>query len=376
MSPPPAAPAHNKTYLPERVALVLGGGGLKGFAHIGLLRAFEERGIKPCLVAGTSIGSLIAAAYATGMPVDEMERRALALTKKDLFRIDRLHMVTKRMLSPSLYLAGPLDALVREIVPDETFRGLKIPLLVNTVDLERGAQVIWGLPGLQDVSVRDAVYASCALPGFFPPRVIGGRTCVDGGVMDNLPNAIAVQGMDAVIGVDVGSSSLATARRIKDKGFAAIYMRAAQTMMKSLQVSQLETWAGPPLLLVRPAVWHYNWFSFASTRKMIDAGYAAAHDSLDRAGDALASSGGVYPRRTIELSVIREKCIGCTLCATLAPQLMAMDSDNKAIVLESPLEWSRADGDFIHQCPTDAIRVEVIEGNVRTLTMERQVEPE
>src|SRR5471030_1430896 len=111
MSPVPAPAAHEKTYLPERVALVLGGGGLKGFAHIGLLRAFEERSIKPALVAGTSIGSLIAAAYASGMSVDEMERRALALTKKDLFRIDRLHMVTKRMLSPSLYLSGPLDSL-------------------------------------------------------------------------------------------------------------------------------------------------------------------------------------------------------------------------------------------------------------------------
>jgi NTE family protein len=81
------------------------------------------------------------------------------------------------------------------------------------------------------VTVADAVYASCALPGFFPPGVLGGRTCVDGGVMDNLPVGIAVQGMDAVIGVDVGSTSLITARRIKDKGFAAIYMRAAQTMM-------------------------------------------------------------------------------------------------------------------------------------------------
>ena len=377
MSPAATSPAtHVKTAFPERLALVLGGGGLKGFAHIGLLRAFEERGIRPALVAGTSIGALIAAAHASGMPVDEMERRALALTKRDLFRIDRLHMVTKRMLSPSLYLAGPLDAVVRDIVPPVTFRSLKVPLLVNTVDLERGAQVIWGLPGLQDVLVADAVYASCALPGFFPPRVIAGRTCVDGGVMDNLPNAIAVQGMDAVIGVDVGSSSMATARRIKDKGFAAIYMRAAQTMMKSLQVSQLATWAGPPLLLVRPPVWHYNWFSFASTRKMIDAGYAAAHDALDRAGEALSSAGGVYPRRTIELTVIREKCIGCTLCVTLAPDLMAMDAENKARVLESPLEWSRGDGDFIHQCPTDAIQVTVVEGNVRTLTMERKIEPE
>jgi NTE family protein len=377
MSPATGSPAtHVKTVLPERLALVLGGGGLKGFAHIGLLRALEERGIRPALVAGSSIGALIAAAYATGMAVDDMERRALALTKKDLFRIDRLHMVTKRMLSPSLYLAGPLDALVRDIVPPVTFRSVKTPLLVSTVDLERGAQLVWGLPGLMDVSVADAVYASCALPGFFPPRVIGGRTCADGGVMDNLPDAVAVRGMDAVIGVDVGTSSLATARRIKDKGFAAIYMRAAQIMMKSLQVSQLATWAGPPLLLVRPPVWHYNWFSFASTRRMIDAGYAAAHDALDRAGDALWSAGGVYPRRTIALSVVREQCIGCTLCVTLAPDTMAMDAENKAFVIESPLEWSRADGDFIHQCPTDAIKVEVIEGSVRTVTMERRIEAE
>ena len=195
--------------------------------------------------------------------------------------------------------------------------------------------------------------------------------------MDNLPNAIAVQGMDAVIGVDVGSSSLSTARRIKDKGFAAIYMRAAQIMMKSLQVSQLSTWAGPPLLLVRPAVWHYNWFSFASTRRMIDAGYdAGARRARPLRRLAMAASGGVYPRRTIELSVVRERCIGCTLCVTLAPDLMAMDDEDKAVVLESPLEWSRADGDFIHQCPTDAIKVEVVDGNVRTLTMERKIEPE
>ncbi|MEI6814926.1 MAG: patatin-like phospholipase family protein, partial [bacterium] len=131
-----------------------------------MIRALEERGIRPTLVAGTSIGALIAAAYAGGMPVDEMERRALALSKDDLFRIDHVHMVTKRMLAPSLYLAGPLDALVQAIVPPTTFRRLDTALLVNTVDLERGTQVVWGLPGLQDVPVADAVYASCALPGF------------------------------------------------------------------------------------------------------------------------------------------------------------------------------------------------------------------
>lgn len=362
--------------LPERLSLVLGGGGLKGFAHIGALRAFEERGVRFSLVAGTSIGALIAAAHAGGMPVAEMERRALALRKQDLFRIDHLHMVTRRMLSPSLYLPGPLDTLVRDIAPPTTFRRLDLPLLVNTVDVERGSQIVWGLPGLQDVPVADAVYASCALPGFFPPRTIRGRTCVDGGVMDNLPAAIAAHGMNAVIAVEVGTSSLSTARRIKEKGFAAIYMRSAQIMMKSLQSAQLATWAGPPLLLVRPAVWHYHWFSFTNVRQMIDAGYAAAIDALDRVGGALSSSGGVYPRRAIELSVDRDACVGCRLCATLAPDVMEMDASGKATVLQPAVEWSRADGEFVHQCPTDAIHVEVADTLARRRTMEHPIAAE
>jgi len=81
---------------------------LKGFAHIGVLKALEERGISPSVFAGTSIGSLIAAAYVGGMPIAEMTLRAKALTKNDLFKINHVGMVTRRMLSPSLYLARPL----------------------------------------------------------------------------------------------------------------------------------------------------------------------------------------------------------------------------------------------------------------------------
>ncbi|MHB1298714.1 MAG: patatin-like phospholipase family protein [Gemmatimonadaceae bacterium] len=356
--------------LPPKIALVLGGGGLKGFAHIGALRAFEERGVRPTLVAGTSIGALIAAAWVGGMPLSEMERRALELTKRDLFRIDHFSMVAKRMLSPALYLERPLRKLCEEIVPHGTFRDLQLPLLVNTVDLENAAQVLWGLPGLQDVTVADAVYASCALPGFFPPAVIGGRTCADGGVVDNVPVVPAALGMDAVIAVDVGSTNIARARRIREKGFAAIYIRAAQIMMKSLQHQQLSSWQGPPLLLVRPAVWHYHWFSFANVERMIQLGYEAANDALDRMGSALLSGGGVWPRRVVDVQVDRAKCIGCTLCAALAPHLMAMDQDGKAIVLSSPVEWSRADGDFVHQCPTEAISVEALEATGRRSTLE------
>src|SRR5262245_13773321 len=200
--------------LPERVALVLGGGGLKGFAHIGAIRALRERGVQPKVVAGTSIGALIASAYAGDMSSDEMEQRALAVKKNDLFKLDRVHMLTQRMMAPSLYHRKPLETLVSEIVPKGTFADLPMPLLVNTVDLERAAPVVWGLPGLQNVKVADAVYASCALPGFFPPHVVAGRTCADGGVIDNLPAAAASHGMDAVLAVDVGSTSLVAARDV------------------------------------------------------------------------------------------------------------------------------------------------------------------
>ena len=84
----------------KRIALVLGGGGLKGFAHIGVIRALEERGIEPVLFAGTSIGALIAAAYAGGMSVIEMAERARTLRRRDLFRINHLGMIMERMRSP------------------------------------------------------------------------------------------------------------------------------------------------------------------------------------------------------------------------------------------------------------------------------------
>jgi NTE family protein len=258
-------------------------------------------------------------------------------------------------------------------VPHGTFRGLQLPLLVNTVDLEDATQVLWGLPGLQDVSVAEAVYASCALPGFFPPGVLGGRVCADGGVIDNVPVVPASHGVDAVIAIDVGSTNIARARRIREKGFAAIYMRAAQVMMKSLQHQQLAGWQGPPLLLVRPAVWHFNWFTFANVDRMIQLGYEAAHDALDRMGSALLSGGGVWPRRVVEITVDREKCIGCTLCTSLAPHVMAMDQDGKARVLASPQEWSRADGDFVHQCPTAAILVEALDPSGKRTPLELPV---
>jgi NTE family protein len=360
---PPSIPMQK---IPRRTALVLGGGGLKGFAHIGVMRALEERGIVPSVYAGTSIGALLAAARVGGMSVGDMADRALSLRRRDLFRINHMGMILERMHSPSLYLEEHLRELCASVCPEGTFEDLPTPLLVNTVDVERGTRLVWGLPGLRDVPVVDAVYASCALPGFFPPGRIHGRTCIDGGTIDNLPAVIAALGMDAVIAVDVGSSELAPMSDIASQGFATIYMRAATVMMHALQQRALTEWKGPPMLLLRPQVGQHHWFSFNHTADIIEAGYEAASQAFDQMSDVLQGPSGVYPRRLVEVSVNTSRCIGCGICVALAPRIMAMGNDGKAYVRTSPLEWSPADGAFVQECPTEAITLQSLDGTLRT----------
>jgi NTE family protein len=337
-----------------RIALVLGGGGMKGFAHIGVLKALEEAGIRPSLIAGSSIGSLVAASAVTGLTPDEMARRAESLKRKDLFRINHMGMLMDRMKSRSIYLEGPLRDLCASVVPTGTFNDLRLPLLVNTVDIERGTQVVWGLPGLRDVSVADAVYASCSLPGFFPPGNVGGRVCLDGGIIDNLPASVASLGMDFVIAVDVGSSDMVGLPGVAQLGFAALYMRSAMTMMHKLQQTPLAQWGAPPMLLIRPKVGR-DWLSFTNAAKHIREGYRAATKALEHFELYLGQSRGVFPRKRVQLSVSEEKCIGCGLCAALAPTYMGMGPSGKAFVRVDETEWASPDGEFVHHCPTGAI---------------------
>src|SRR5882724_10041153 len=271
----PSKPRHKA----NKIALVLGGGGLKGFAHIGVFRALKELGIEPTVVAGTSIGALIGAAYARGMEISEMADRARALKRRDLFRLNRMGFLLERQHAPAIYLEEPLREVVKSVSTEKHFDQLKKTLLVNTVDITRGTQVVWGLPGLRDVSVADAVYASCALPGFYPPGTVDGRLCVDGGVIDNLPVSVAGLGMDAVIAVDTGSSDLEPENDIATAEFASIYVRAATTMMHALQLAPFANWTRPPMILIRPKVNHIGWFSFSHTDELLEAGYTAAMEA-------------------------------------------------------------------------------------------------
>ena len=338
----------------RRIALVLGGGGMKGFAHIGVMSALEERGIIPTLYAGTSIGAMLAAARVGGMTPDELKRRSSTLRRRDIFRINHFGMLMERMRSPSIYLEDPLRDLTRAVVPTGKFSDLDTELLVNTVDIERGQPVIWGSRGLKDVYIHDAVYASCALPGYFPPGQVGDRLCVDGGVIDNLPVAIASLDADLIIAVDVGSTDLRPIHDALSLGFANIYMRAATTMMHALQQYPLTHWGGPPMVLIRPRCGE-DWLSFGNISETIDEGHRAAHKALEDIDAFFDQPGGVYPRRRFELEVDRDKCIGCGLCVSMAPGLMGLDAEKKAYTRTRTVDWSPADGDFVQACPTSAI---------------------
>jgi NTE family protein len=340
-----------------RIGVVFGGGALKGMAHIGALKAIREAGITPRLFAGSSIGAMIAAAAASGRSVDELTERALRFRRRDLFRINHVGMLMERMLSRSIYLESPLRGLCDDLVAEGTFADFETPLLVTAVDIERGIPLVFGRPGLRDVRVRDAVYASCALPGFFPPGVVGDRVCIDGGTTDNLPVSIASLGVDALIAVDVGIADVPLASGVAEQGFASIFMRAATMMMHEQQQATLDRWTSPPLLLVRPKVSHIGWFDFSHVEELLQMGYDSMREALTHLPTMMAAPGGIFPRREVEIVVDRARCTGCALCVARSPGLLALDAQRKAYPLVRVHEFSPADGAVARCCPEDAISV-------------------
>ena len=335
--------------------LVLSGGGMKGLAHIGVLRALEERGLTPSLVIGTSIGSLVGATWANGTSAMAMAVRARAIRRRDIFQIAHTDMALRRMRAPAIYRREPLDTLLDSLIGNVTFDQLKHQLLVNTVDINTGSQVLWGRPGLRGVRVADAVFASCALPGILPPRDVGGRFCVDGAVVDTLPVvAAAGAAQQPILAVDVGGSRVVRSD-VESGGFAATYMRALEIVMQSLTSRSLTTWNEPPLVLVRPQVDHIPMFAFDHTDELLQEGYRSAVAALALVIGNGAMTGGVYPRTETLVSIDPLRCIGCGVCASMAPAVFRMMPSGKAQVMAERQIWSPVDGGYVTHCPTGAI---------------------
>ena len=204
-----------------------------------------------------------------------------------MFQVARVDVALRRLLAPALYRPEPLDALISSLVGDITFRDLKRRLLVNTTDLHTGMQVMWGLPGLLDARVADTVTASCALPGIFPPREIGGRAYVDGAVIENLPVRLAASlGSGPIIAVNVAATSIRREAH-ETEGFAATYIRGLEIVMQTQIEACLKKWGGPPLVLIQPPVADISMFAFDKTPELITAGYEATRDALQLLGGRL-----------------------------------------------------------------------------------------
>src|SRR5438128_2995563 len=142
-SPPGQAAGHvnNQT----QFALVLGGGGMKGVAHVGVLQALTERGLVPSQVVGSSVGALVGAAWSAGKSIAELREIAIGLQRKDVFARAHADMAFKRMRAPDLFRRESLDHLIDRLLGNITFQDLGTRLIVIKLDINSVMLCIWGI---------------------------------------------------------------------------------------------------------------------------------------------------------------------------------------------------------------------------------------
>lgn len=241
---------------PAKLGLVLGGGGARGLAHIGVMRVLQREQISVDLIAGTSMGALVGALYAAGVPI--------ATVEEEISKISRLKEQI-RLVDVSISAAG-LSVRGRRVYnymadllgEDLTFADLRLPLAMVSVDIRTGREVV-----LQGGLVIDAVRASISVPGVFEPVELGDYRLVDGGVLDNVPVDVARSlGATRTIAVDVlpsfsrnvpGSEPVEAGLQLP---FAPLYLNEVYNvlmiMIAALTDDRLREY--PPDLLIRPEI--------------------------------------------------------------------------------------------------------------------------
>src|SRR6195952_5391025 len=241
---------------PPRIALALGGGAARGFAHIGVIEVLEENGIHPDIVTGTSAGSLVAAMYASGRTGKELE--AIALT------MDESALTDWSFPGRGLIRGEALARYVREATGNKPLEQMKIPLGIVATDLDTGKPILF-----RRGDVGTAVRASSAVPAVFAPVKIGTHEYVDGGLTSPLPvRSARDMGADVIIAVDIS--------QLPDGGATgdALHMLLQTFSIMGRSINELELREADVVL--RPKLVGVAGTDFTVRQKNIQAGREAA----------------------------------------------------------------------------------------------------
>lgn len=249
-----------------KLGLALSGGGTKGIAHIGVLKAFAEQGIRFDCVAGTSAGSLVGAMYAAGISCEQMAEEAKKVGRKDILNARFV------LGSDSSNIAN----VATRLLDNKNFDDLLIPFAAVAVDITRGEEIV-----LSSGNVATAVAASCAVPAVFKPVVLDDMILVDGGLLNNMPADVCRQmGADIVIGVDLNHNrgKGTTSRKLKDTIVAVWNITTKSTMYKGIHNSDI---------IIEPELDDYKRTSLNHIDEMISQGYEAAIAKMDEIKELL-----------------------------------------------------------------------------------------
>lgn len=248
-------------FRPKKIALVLGGGGARGLAHIGALDVLEREDIKIDLLVGTSMGAVIAAAYSLGIPIPTMESRATAISWTDIF--------DPTIPKQGLIEGQKMQRVIEEILENKTFLDINIPLAIVTTDIEKAQEVVYTSGDLIKI-----IRASCSWPGIFNPVSIDGQLLVDGGIKNSVPVSIAKKlGADFIIACDVGFCVT------KDKKIDTIL----RLLLQSFQImgEELNTYQSKGAdVIIEPDLGDIDQAAFDKSTEILRKGKEAAEEAL------------------------------------------------------------------------------------------------
>ncbi len=263
-----------------RIGLALSGGAARGIAHVGVLKALAEYEIPISCVAGTSAGSIVGGALASGMPLEDIETLGRTLRWRDLGR-----MTMSRL---GVQVNDRLENYLRERLPVTRFEDLPIPLAVVATDLKSGTAIV-----MQDEGdVPFAIRASCAIPGWYVPVTDGeGRQLVDGGLVAGLPTAmVRAMGAELVIGVDVnaeGATFIGPTHSV-----LSVLLQSMLVVQRTAGLAQL----AQADCVITPRVGHIRWDEIARGEEFMAAGYEAAIEAMPKIQALIESMTKARPR--------------------------------------------------------------------------------